>query len=132
MIIGEPGIGKTALLDAALEDAAPRHTRIIRLGFTRAEAEVAWAGLASFVDELPRSWTAKLPVAQRRAVQVALGERNPVDSDVTGLVAAAVRALMRRATQDGPAVVAIDDLQWVDAGTAAAFSSAIRACARIL
>ncbi|MEU9335527.1 AAA family ATPase [Streptomyces sp. NPDC048290] len=85
VVRGEPGIGKTALLDELAQRAAPR-VRVLRIAGVQSEIELAFAGLhqlcAPLLDRLPA-----LPVPQRQALQVAFGlsEGPPPDRFLIGL-----------------------------------------------
>src|SRR5205823_8704939 len=67
-------------------------------------------------DELPRTRRVALDAALQRA-------ESPVGADATAL-GLAVRALFSAA--DAPTLVAVDDLQWVDAESARALTFALR------
>src|SRR6187397_3021973 len=72
-IVGEPGIGKTAVLDeaAALILADQPTCRIVRLSGVEAELELAWSGLAGLLHGL-LDGIDKLPPARASAVRAAL------------------------------------------------------------
>ncbi|MET8824640.1 AAA family ATPase [Streptomyces sp. NPDC004610] len=82
---GEPGIGKTALLDELADRAAPG-VRVLRIAGVQSEMELAFAGLhqlsAPLLDRLE-----SLPVPQREALRVAFGlsEGPPPDRFLIGL-----------------------------------------------
>src|SRR3954454_6580974 len=70
VLSGEPGVGKTALLDYLVEQAAD--CRVVRAAGVQSEMELAFAGLhqllAPMLDRLER-----LPGPQRDALRTALG-----------------------------------------------------------
>ena len=117
-IVGEPGIGKTAVLDeaAALILADQPRCRIVRLSGVEAELEMAWSGLAGLLDGL-LDGIDRLPPARASALRAALaieGADEPVEPFA---IALATRDLLVDAAEDAPVVVFVDDLPWVDAPT---------------
>lgn len=117
-IVGDPGIGKTALLDAL------RERFVVRTAATAVEQTLTWAGLAQLVDDWPAADLSGLSSTLRRALDGALGRD---EASEPGLVAAAVAALVEAATARGPAVVAVDDAHWIDDATAGVIAYAVRA-----
>jgi DNA-binding CsgD family transcriptional regulator len=107
---GEPGVGKTALLDYAIESAAG--LRIAHVSGVESEMELAFAALhqlcAPMLGELDR-----LPGPQRAALEVAFGLRDgdPPDRFLVGL---AVLSLLSAAAEQQPLLCVVDDAQWLD------------------
>jgi DNA-binding CsgD family transcriptional regulator len=129
-IVGQAGVGKTILLDEALRQASVAGWTIVRIGFTAAEREFSWSGLATLVAQADPSWYAELSESQRRAVDVALGERAAGGAtSINPHVASVVRAMLRNAARQAPTILAIDDLQWADPATAAVTAAALRTLA---
>ena len=68
-----------------------------------------------------------LPAPQREALEVALvrraGSGRPPDPTAVGV---GLRSLLVRAAEAGPLVLALDDVQWLDAATARALAFAVR------
>jgi DNA-binding CsgD family transcriptional regulator len=116
LLTGEPGIGKSALLNAAQEMASAAGVRVVRAGGVQLEADVSFAGLHQLAlhlsDELEQ-----LGAVHRGTLNVALGLASgpPVDRLV---VSNAALALLRRAAEPRPLVVIVDDLQWLDRASA--------------
>jgi DNA-binding CsgD family transcriptional regulator/tetratricopeptide (TPR) repeat protein len=110
VIRGEPGIGKTELL----EDFLARATglRIAHVSGAESEMELAYAGLHQLCAPLLKR-VDRLPDPQRKALQVALGlsEGDPPDRFLVGL---AVLTLMGEAAAERPLICVVDDAQWVD------------------
>ena len=117
---GEPGIGKTALWTAGREaaDAAGHHVLVARAD--EAEAKLGYAALADLLSEAEEEMIRALPVPQRRALQAALLQVDPSGESPPDQrsVATAVLSLIETMAADRPVVLAVDDLQWVDASTA--------------
>ena len=107
---GEPGIGKTALLDVIVERAAG--CRIGRACGVESEMELAYAGLhqlcGPFLDGLDT-----LPAPQRDALGSAFGLRTGSAPD-RFLVGLAVLTLLSQVAEERPLVCVVDDTQWLD------------------
>jgi DNA-binding CsgD family transcriptional regulator len=111
---GEPGVGKTALLDYTQDHAAG--CRVVRVAGVQSEMELAFAGLHQLcAPQLER--LARLPGPQRAALGTALGLRagSPPDRFFLGL---AVLGLLREIAVDDPVVCLVDDVQWLDQASA--------------
>src|SRR5499427_1427690 len=110
VVRGEPGVGKTALLDYAIESAA--NLRIARVSGVESEMELAYAGLqqlcAPMLDRLER-----LPGPQRDALGVAFGLRAGEAPD-RFLVGLAALSLLSEVAEKQPLLCVIDDAQWLD------------------
>jgi DNA-binding CsgD family transcriptional regulator len=114
VITGEPGIGKSALLDYA----AGRVGRLLRATGAESEAELPFAGLQLLLRSVLGSLDA-LPEVQATALRGALG------LSATGvpdrfLVGLAVLSLLSEVAEDGPLVCVVDDAQWLDKESAEA------------
>jgi DNA-binding NarL/FixJ family response regulator len=120
---GEAGIGKTALWRHALALAAGLGMVVLSAGAFEGEAGLAFAALADLVAGIPDAVLGALPKPQRLALEGALLLRDDADIDPRAIAtafAAALRAL------PGPALVAVDDAQWLDESSAAALAFAVR------
>jgi DNA-binding CsgD family transcriptional regulator len=107
---GEPGIGKTALLEY-LVDAASDLT-VVRAAGVESEMELAFAGLhqlcAPLLDRLER-----LPGPQRDALRVVFGlVAGPAPERF--LVGLAVLSLLSDVAEQRPLLCVVDDAQWLD------------------
>lgn len=72
LLTGEPGVGKTALLDAAQERAMAAGVRVLRAAGAQFEADVSFSGLNQVLLPLGEE-LAGLSVMQRAALKVAQG-----------------------------------------------------------
>ncbi|MFI9561412.1 AAA family ATPase [Nonomuraea endophytica] len=116
VLVGEPGIGKSTLLDAASGMAAAAGRRVLRAEGVEFEAESAFSGLNQAL--LPLAGEIDGPPL---AAALDLGHaRGPAPDLMT--VAAATLSLVRRAA----AVLVVDDLQWLDRSSAAVLSFVAR------
>ena len=110
VIRGDPGVGKTVLLDYLAERAGG--CRVARAAGVHSEMELAFAGLhqlcAPMLDYLDR-----VPVPQRDALRTALGlaAGPPPDRFLVGL---AVLSLLSEVAGDQPLICLIDDEHWLD------------------
>ena len=124
---GEAGIGKTVLWDAGVVAAAQRLHRVLTCRGVEAEASLSFAGLSELLAGVLGETLGSLVTFRRRALEVALllaepGE-NPPDVHAVGL---AVLNVLQVLAEQGPVVVAVDDLQWLDPASAGVLQVALR------
>src|SRR6201985_3831110 len=116
VVSGEPGVGKTALLESAIGSASG--FRGMRAGGGGSEMELAFAALqhrcAPILDRLDR-----LPAPQRDALGVAFGLRAG-DVPDRFLVGLAVLSLWAHVAEEQPLLCVVDDAQWLDLASAQA------------
>jgi DNA-binding CsgD family transcriptional regulator len=114
VVQGEPGIGKTALLDYAIRSASG--FRALRVAGVESEMELSFGALqqlcAPMLDRVER-----LPGPQREALRVAFGLSAGHAAD-RFLVALAVLSLLSELAAEQPLLVAVDDAQWLDRASA--------------
>jgi DNA-binding CsgD family transcriptional regulator len=119
---GEPGVGKTALLDYVV--VAASGCRVARAAGVQSEMELAFAGLhqlcAPMLDLVER-----LPVPQRDALRTAFGLTAGPPPD-RFLVALAVLGLLSEAAEERPLICVVDDEQWLDRASAQVLAFAAR------
>src|SRR6266498_3986809 len=112
VVRGEPGIGKTVLLDYAASRASASDLRVVRAWGVESEMELAFAGLHQLcVPLLGR--LEQLPKPQRDALAVAFGMREGQAPD-RFLVGLAVLSLLAATAEDQPLACVVDDAQWLD------------------
>ena len=119
---GEAGVGKTALLDYAVEAAA--EFRIAWTVGVEAEMELPFAAAqqlcAPFLEFMER-----LPQPQRDALDVAFGlSKGPAPEPF--LVGLAILGVLAEAAEQQPLLCAIDDAQWLDSASARALAFVAR------
>jgi DNA-binding CsgD family transcriptional regulator len=123
---GEAGIGKSTLWATAIENARDRNISVLSFQAAEAEQGLAFAGLGDLLEpELDRLLPA-LPPPRRRALEVALLLDHSAEAIDPRAVAVATRNVLEQLSADGPLLVAIDDVQWLDVSSAAALSFALR------
>ena len=128
VVEGEAGIGKTAVWLAALELAESRGCRVLRCAGEESEARMSFVGLTDLVGDTADEVLLALPAAQREALEVALLRRAGADGrgPEPKAVAMGLHSLLVELARVGPVVVAVDDLQWLDAATTRALEFAAR------
>ena len=116
ILSGEPGSGKTALLNAADSLALRAGVRVLRASGVEFEADVTFAGLNQALLAL-RPGFAALGSGNRVALEVALGfDEGPPPQPL--VVANAALDLLRAAADVQPVLLVIDDLHWLDRSSA--------------
>jgi len=111
---GEPGIGKSALLEYAAQRAAD--CRVLRALGAEWEMELPFAGIHQLCAGL-LDGRARLPGPQRDAVAIAFGLSSGPDPD-RFLLGLAVLGLLSDAAEEHPLVCLVDDVQWLDRSSA--------------
>src|SRR3954471_7274888 len=114
VIRGDPGVGKTALLEYVVERASG--CRVAQAAGVQGEMELAFAGLhqlcAPMLDRLER-----LPGPQHDALGSAFGLSAGAAPD-RFLVGLAVLNLLSEVAGDKPLLCVVDDAQWLDSASA--------------
>jgi DNA-binding CsgD family transcriptional regulator len=121
VVHGDPGVGKSALLDYAVSHAADM--TVLHATGVEAELDLAYAGVHQLVHAVVDR-VHELPDPQARALHTALGldsgQHDPFMVSVALLSLAAVVA------EDGPLLVVVDDLHWLDRASTSALAFAAR------
>jgi DNA-binding CsgD family transcriptional regulator len=116
VVRGEPGVGKTALLQYAIDSASK--LRVVRAVGVESEMELAFAGLqqlcAPMLDRIE-----SLPGPQRDALATAFGLQAGDNPD-RFLVGLAALGLLSEVAGDCPLLCVVDDAQWLDRASAQA------------
>jgi DNA-binding CsgD family transcriptional regulator len=124
VVRGDPGVGKTVLLEYLAERASDAGCRVARVVGVQSEMELAFAGLhqlcAPLLDRAER-----LPGPQRDALRTALGlAAGPPPAGF--LVGLAVLSLLSGVAGERPLVCLVDDEQWLDRASSQALGFAAR------
>jgi len=107
---GEPGIGKTALLDFVRQQS--KASLVLESAGTESEMELAYAGLHQLcIPLLP--YLDLIPAPQRDALDTVFGAAAGTTPDPF-LVGLAVLSLLAESAQLQPVVCIVDDAQWLD------------------
>ncbi|HEU5484045.1 MAG TPA: AAA family ATPase [Microlunatus sp.] len=120
---GEPGVGKTTLLEAA--ERLGSGFRRLRATGAETESVLAYAGLLQLITPV-RDRVAGLPAGQRGALGHALGWDASSEPAERFLVSGALLSLLAAVADEGPVLVLVDDLQWLDRESADAIVFAAR------
>ncbi|HJZ28012.1 MAG TPA: AAA family ATPase, partial [Streptosporangiaceae bacterium] len=122
VVRGEPGVGKSALLDYLAGRAAG--CWVVRAAGVESEMELAFAGLHQLLAPVLDRADA-LPVPQRDALKTAFGvSTGPVPDHF--LVGLAVLGLLSEVAGERPLVCVVDDEQWLDRASVQALGFAAR------
>ncbi|MBN6041046.1 AAA family ATPase [Amycolatopsis sp. 195334CR] len=111
LLVGEPGIGKSALLAEAVSLAAG--FRVLRTTGTAAERDFAYAGLHQLLYPV-RAGVDDLPPAQREALRTALGLAEAAEPSPYLVGLAALTLLVDAA----PLLIVAEDVHWLDQASA--------------
>jgi len=119
---GEPGVGKTALLEYTAE--AGREFRVARASGVESEMELPFAALQHLCTPF-LALMERLPQPQSDALAVAFGlTAGPSPSPF--LVGLAVLGLFSEAAEQQPLLAVVDDAQWLDRASAGALAFVAR------
>jgi hypothetical protein len=124
VVRGDPGVGKTVLMDHLADQAAGSGCRVVRATGVQSEMELAFAGLHQLCGSMLNR-TGQLPVPQRDTLRTAFGVAAgpPPDRFLVGL---AVLSLLSEVAGDHPLICLIDDVQWLDRASAQVLGFAAR------
>ncbi len=122
MVRGEPGVGKSALLEYVAGRASG--CRVARAAGVQSEMELAYSGLdqlcAPMLDRVDR-----LPKPQRDALRTMFGLAGGAAPD-RFLVGLATLGLLSDVADEEPLVCLVDDAQWLDQASAEALAFVAR------
>lgn len=110
VIVGEPGMGKTTMLDWTASRA--RNASVLRVVGHESESDLPFVSLSDLLRPI-ESEVARLPPHHRKTLRATLspgletgGDRLAIDT--------AVLSLLRQVATDRPVLLVIDDYQWLD------------------
>jgi DNA-binding CsgD family transcriptional regulator len=126
VIFGEAGIGKTAVWMAAVEEARARRFGVLSCRPSEAEARFSFAGLADLLGGIPDEVLRELPVRQRRALDTAFALADAEEVVEQGVLAFAFMRVLRCLAEEAAVLLAVDDVQWLDAPSLALLRYALR------
>ena len=127
MLVGEPGIGKSALLRDLLEhvEHGPNAMQVLTTAGVASEGPLPFAALHRLLRPV-LDWD-RLPGPQARALRVAFGQEDAGDSPVEPFVVGlATFSVITEAAADRPVLCLVDDAHWLDPASANALLFAAR------
>jgi DNA-binding CsgD family transcriptional regulator len=113
VVDGEPGVGKTALLEHTSDSA--HDFRVVRTTGVEGEMELDYAALQQLGSPL-LEYSDRLPDPQREALGVAFGF-NVGQAPNPFLVGLAVLGLLSEAAEQRPLLCVVDDAHWLDSAS---------------
>jgi DNA-binding CsgD family transcriptional regulator len=124
VVRGDPGVGKTVLLEYLAGQASDSGCRVARAVGVESEMELAFAGLHQLCAPM-LGRAERLPVPQHGALRTAFGlaAGPPPDRFMVGL---AVLSLLSEVAGERPLICLIDDEQWLDRASAQALGFTAR------
>lgn len=127
LIEGELGIGKTTLWQQAVRQARHRGFQVLTARGAPSESMLAYAAVADLLGAVDATAMTGLPGPQQAALDRVLLRAAAADTAADPrAVAAAFLSVVDVLAEQTPVVVAIDDLQWLDASSTLAIGYAAR------
>lgn len=126
LIAGEPGIGKTTVWSAIVDAALERGWDVLVARPSEAESELAFGVLSDLFSDVVDGVLTELAAPQRAALEAALRRSDHGLAVDPTAVALGALDVLRRLDRSRPRLLAIDDLQWVDAPSLRALGYAFR------
>jgi DNA-binding CsgD family transcriptional regulator len=123
---GPAGIGKSTLWLAGVEHARSRGFRVVLSRPAAAEINLAHMGLGDLFEDVLDDVLPALPPPRRRALEFALLLQESDEAVDPRALGTATRSVLQALAEERPLVVAIDDVQWLDASSERALAFAMR------
>jgi DNA-binding CsgD family transcriptional regulator len=115
VVEGEPGIGKTTLWLAALDQARALGFRILSTRTAAVESGLAYASLADLLRGIGAATLDALPGPQKVAIDRIMLRSSSEDAGTDQhAVSAAFLTVIEMLRESSPVLIAVDDLQWLD------------------
>src|SRR5215469_2674040 len=124
VVRGDPGVGKSVLLDHLAAKASGAGCRVARATGVQSEMELAFAGLHQLCVPMLEHLDS-IPVPQHDALLTAFGVASGPAPD-RFFVGLAVLSLLSEVAEEGPLVCVVDDEQWLDRASVQALGFAAR------
>src|SRR6202171_1998989 len=122
VIRGEPGIGKTALMEHAVTQATSMHALSAR--GVEFEADLPFAGLHELLYPT-LGLLDRLPPIHASAMRSSLGLGPRIEADRL-IIGAATLGLISAYAEEAPLLITVDDAQWLDRASSEAIGFAAR------
>jgi DNA-binding CsgD family transcriptional regulator len=114
VIEGEAGIGKTTVWLEAVRLAEALGFRVLRARPSESEAKLSYAALTDLIGAAFDETRSELPSPQQRALDAALLRADVDERTDPRTIATALVSVLTALAAEGPVVIAIDDVQWLD------------------
>jgi DNA-binding NarL/FixJ family response regulator len=124
LLRGDPGVGKSALLDAAGARADGAGVRVLRVTGAPFEARIDFSALHQLLYGV-REFAERLPGGQRAALGHIFGFATGPPPEPL-MTSAAVLGLLSEVAADRPLLILVDDVQWADGRSATALGFVAR------
>ena len=127
LLEGVAGIGKTTVWRAVLERGTARGFHVLSCRLAATETALSLSAVVDLLDQVDDAVFDGLPAPQRRILDVVRARAEPSGGPPEPqAIGAAVRAVLADLADGRPVLVAIDDVQWVDAPSATVLGFALR------
>ena len=127
IIEGAMGIGKTTLWSAAVAKARELGFQVMSARAVQAESVLAYTVVADLLADVDPAVVEMLPPVQRVAMdRVLLTERADGRATDQRVAAAAFASIVAQLAERAPVLLAVDDVQWLDASSRAVLGFAAR------
>lgn len=126
VIEGEAGIGKTTVWVEAVRIAKAYAFRVLQARPAESEAQLSYAALADLVGRVFEETRPALPAVQERALAAALLRAEADEVAEPRTTATALIGILTALAAERATLLAIDDVQWLDAASARALAFAAR------
>ncbi|MET7395971.1 AAA family ATPase [Dactylosporangium sp. NPDC005572] len=124
LLRGDPGVGKTALLDVAAARAEAAGMRVLRASGVEFETGIGFSALHQLIYPLSDR-VDRLAGHHRDVLHRILGLAAGPSPDPL-VIATAVCALLREAAAERPLLVLVDDVPWIDRASATVLGFGVR------
>ena len=127
LLEGEVGIGKTTVWREVVRRAEERSFLVLSCRPAKTETKLSLSAVADLLEPVPEAAFVALPKPQRRALDVALLRADPGKAVANQrTLVTSVRSLLGEVASEAPVLLAVDDVQWLDAASAATLDFVLR------
>jgi DNA-binding CsgD family transcriptional regulator len=126
VIEGEPGIGKTTLWREGVRLAGTRGLQVLQARPAASEERLSYAALADLIARPFDVVRSILPTVQQHALGAALLREDSGEDASARTTATALVGVLNALVEKRGVLLAVDDVQWLDAASAQALAFALR------